>query len=248
MEQVKLKAIKKGKTLVEKVVDQIQTLIAAGELNPGDVLPVEFKLAKTLNIGKSTMREALKILETKGIVEVVPRKGVFVRQRQDPETGISMTLKLHPRYHLDLLESSRMYISGLAILACKKRTDSHLKRFKHILRDLKAEVDLITENRSSSEVYEQYGILFVEFFSLLGEATCNPVCEEMMNTMLDIQAQQLPLSDVILTEEPDMVRMTFELSRELVSWIEKRDAIMAHKTALKATHRLLEIVSAALSL
>ena len=63
------------RSLVEMVVDQVYTYLATGELKPGDIMPVESKLAKTFNIGTSTIREAMRILKAQGIVDFLPRKG-----------------------------------------------------------------------------------------------------------------------------------------------------------------------------
>ena len=76
---MKFDPIRKGKTIVHMVVDQILTHVATGKLKTGDVLPVETELARTFKIGKSTIREALRILETRGVIEIVPRKGIIIR-------------------------------------------------------------------------------------------------------------------------------------------------------------------------
>ncbi len=247
MADVKLKAIKKSKTIVEKVVDQIQTLIAAGKLKPGDVLPVEYNLAKTFNIGKSTMREALKILEAKGVVEVIPRKGVVVCEQVNPDNDISLTMYVSPRYYLDLLEFFRVHIAGLTVLACEKRTDSQLERIENVLGDLEATVNRIITKKAVRKTYEKYGHLYVAFYSLLGECTGNAVCRETLKTMLNIMLQQGPLSETILTGQPDLVRATFQLHKELIGMIRRQDSNKAYAIALKATQRLTDIASTALT-
>ncbi len=245
--QVKLQAIKKNKTIVEKVVDQIQTLIAADKLKPGDVLPVEYKLAKTFNIGKSSMREALKILEGKGVVEVIPRKGVVVCQQEETEDGISLTLQISPQYYLYTLEFFRVQIASFSVLACSKRTDSQIERFDDILLEIESTVDRMMTKKAIRRTFEKYGRLYVAFYSLLSECTGNPVCEKMLKELLASLLQQGPLAETILTGELGLVRPTFQLHAELIEMIKKQDPVQVHAIALKATERLSEIVSTVLS-
>ena len=66
------------KTIVEQVMDQIKDLIASGQLKPHDKIPTETELAQMFGIGRSSVREAIKIFQYLGILEVSPRKGTFV--------------------------------------------------------------------------------------------------------------------------------------------------------------------------
>jgi GntR family transcriptional regulator, transcriptional repressor for pyruvate dehydrogenase complex len=248
MPSLKLKPIQKNKTIVEKVVDQIETLIAASKLKPGDVLPVEFKLAKTFNIGKSAMREALKILETKGVLKVVPRKGVIVRKQEEQTAKeLLLTLKISPRQHLDLLALIRIHLAGMAILASENRSDSHIKRLHDTLAELETVVDLIAEKKAAKEIYKKYAKLYIKLYSLLGECTRNSLGEEILNTLVKTTNKQLPLGELILTDDPDMVRLTYQLHKKMVLSVEERDSRKAHETALKATQKLMDIVSGALA-
>ena len=52
-----------NKSVVERVVDQITNAIINGELLPGDKLPTEPELCETFNVGRNSVREAIKILE-----------------------------------------------------------------------------------------------------------------------------------------------------------------------------------------
>lgn len=68
----------KQQRLYEKVTDQIQELIAAGELAAGDRLPNERTLAEQFGVSRTVIREALKALAVRGLVEVRPGQGTFV--------------------------------------------------------------------------------------------------------------------------------------------------------------------------
>lgn len=59
-----------GKSLTERVADEIVRTIIGKELNPGDKLPNEFELAAKLGVGRSTVREAIKALVSRNVVEI----------------------------------------------------------------------------------------------------------------------------------------------------------------------------------
>ena len=68
----------------EEIVQQIKILIKEGKLLPGERLPAERVLADLLGVGRSSLREAISILETLGFVETRKRTGIFVRPVSSP--------------------------------------------------------------------------------------------------------------------------------------------------------------------
>lgn len=65
-----------------QILERIKAALISGELKPGDYLPSENELTHTLSIGKSSVREAIKMLQAIGIVEV--RRGQGTMIRRDP--------------------------------------------------------------------------------------------------------------------------------------------------------------------
>ncbi|MEJ2156081.1 MAG: FadR/GntR family transcriptional regulator [Desulfobacteraceae bacterium] len=70
-------AIRQSK-VSEDIVEQIKTLIREGQLKPGERLPSERQLAQILEVGRSSLREAINSLAMMGLVEVRQRKGIYV--------------------------------------------------------------------------------------------------------------------------------------------------------------------------
>jgi len=68
----------KVETPVDKIISQIRTLITSGELNPGDKLPPERKLAEKFGVGRSVVRDAIRKLEFYGIVKTLPQSGTVI--------------------------------------------------------------------------------------------------------------------------------------------------------------------------
>lgn len=74
--------------LYEQIVQQIEESIRAGRLKPGDQLPAERELALEFGVSRTAVREAVKTLSEKGLVEAYSGRGTFVT------SGKSSTVKL----------------------------------------------------------------------------------------------------------------------------------------------------------
>lgn len=72
MPEIKNLGFQKAKKnrIFQDVVDQIQEAILNNELKPGDMLPAERDLRETFNVSRGTLREALRVLEQKGLIEI----------------------------------------------------------------------------------------------------------------------------------------------------------------------------------
>ena len=62
----------------DKIIRQIRALITSGQLNPGDRLPPERKLAEKFGVGRSVVRDAIRKLEFYGIVKTQPQSGTVI--------------------------------------------------------------------------------------------------------------------------------------------------------------------------
>ena len=67
-------------TLVRSVIARLVSLIAKGTFKPGDRLPSERKLAQKMEVGRSTMREAMQSLALMNLIDIQPGRGTFVKE------------------------------------------------------------------------------------------------------------------------------------------------------------------------
>ena len=74
---VNLKKIN-NKSMVQQVIDRLTQAILDKQLRPGDKIPTETELAESLGIGRSTVREAIKILVYIGVLEIKRAEGTYV--------------------------------------------------------------------------------------------------------------------------------------------------------------------------
>src|SRR5437867_8832817 len=70
----------KSTRIYEEIVRQVKQMIAEGRLKSGDRLPPERDLAEKFVVSRSSVREALRALESLGLVEIRPGEGTFVRE------------------------------------------------------------------------------------------------------------------------------------------------------------------------
>jgi GntR family transcriptional repressor for pyruvate dehydrogenase complex len=98
------------------------------ELRPGDYLPSETELTKTLGIGKSSVREAVKMLQAMGVVEVRRGQGTVVRRHPGPDTISPLVFQLimEAGYPDDLIQLRLMFEPAYSVMAMERATaDDH---------------------------------------------------------------------------------------------------------------------------
>jgi DNA-binding GntR family transcriptional regulator len=109
------------RTLREVVADEIRDMIRTGALKPGERL-LEDRLAEQLGVSRNPIREAIRILENTGLVEVMPRRGAHVAL-------------LDPRRAVELLELRSVLEAFAAQLAAKRRTAEQLAEIRRCFDD-----------------------------------------------------------------------------------------------------------------
>ncbi len=114
--QKSVEARKLGRPVLSKLVqDYIRDYIVAHKLRPGDALPAEGQIAKYLEIGRSSVREAVRALESLGVLEVRHGNGLFVRGLNFDAvlTVLSYSVMFEPSALLDLLRIRKLLESSI---------------------------------------------------------------------------------------------------------------------------------------
>ena len=115
----------KAKSLVEQITDGITEAIISNQLRPGDRMPTENELAESFQVGKSSIREATKVLQALGIVEVRRGEGTFVAS---PTNGTVLNpalyqMMLDPEPIDKLIELRLIFEPEYSVLAMRRATD-----------------------------------------------------------------------------------------------------------------------------
>ena len=135
-------AVKKTK-VYEKVAEQIQRLIRDGLLKPGDKLPPERELAETFQVSRSSLRDAIRVLELMGMVEARQGEGTVVREPSGEAVASPLTAALlqQREFVSELLELRGMIEPTLAARAATHADADDLAHLGDILRRQKEKVD-----------------------------------------------------------------------------------------------------------
>ncbi len=120
------------KPLAEQIADRINQMIIDQQLQPDDKLPTEVELMAYLDVGRSTIREALKILVARNIVEIRRGKGTFVTRNpgmsKDPLGFAYMQDKL--KLAQDLLEVRARIEPWTAYLAAQRANEEDMEKLR----------------------------------------------------------------------------------------------------------------------
>lgn len=169
-----------NKSLVEKTADQIIEYLSNNNLNVGDKLPNEYNLAEELSVSRSTIREAIRSLTSRNILEVKRGVGTFVSEKkgvsEDP-LGFSLvddTLKLTN----DLFEIRYLIEPRMAELASIHASNEDIKSIKKLEKKIE---DVV--NNPGSEHFE----LDIKFHAVIAKASNNVA----MNHLIPIINQSI---------------------------------------------------------
>jgi GntR family transcriptional repressor for pyruvate dehydrogenase complex len=149
-----------------QVVDQVLEHVRSGQLAVGERLPSEAELALRLNVGRSSVREAIRTLETLGVVEVRRGRGTYVVM--DPgEMEPLPWLTAHSADLLELLEVREAVETKAAYLAALRGRDEEL-----IARLMQTEAEFERAVNTGESV--KLDILDLSFHNLIFQLSGNP--------------------------------------------------------------------------
>ena len=132
------------KTVVAQTMERIRELITSGLYKPGDKIPTEQELADRFGIGRSSIREAIKIFQHLGILESRVPKGTFLCERSHISTeAIAWSIFLGDDDMWEILEL-RQVIEEAAFLSMMTRYVRDKEFFRPIIKSLEAEVKIMS--------------------------------------------------------------------------------------------------------
>lgn len=154
---MKFQTIKKTR-VYEEVVKQLKELILSGELGPGEKLPSERDLAKEFGVSRVSIRQALTVLETLGLIERKVGGGTFsVAEKLDFEIDPMLEMIMKNKDQLkEPLEIRRILEPSLAQLAAERATEEDIRILEDSLKKQKKLIEkgeLIIEEDSRFHYY-----------------------------------------------------------------------------------------------
>jgi len=157
---------------VDSIIKQIKLLLSSGQLNPGDKLLSERKLAEKFGVGRAHVREAIKKLEFYGILRTLPQSGTYVAGLEISALEGLISDALHiETYDFQSLVETRLILEVSAIkLCCLRRTDEDLRILERSLKICEQKI-----NEGSAAVEED-----LNFHRQIAQASKNQVIKSMM--------------------------------------------------------------------
>ncbi len=134
-----------GRGVHGSTVEFLGSRIVGGSLQPGEVLDLT-EIGTELDVSKTALREALKVLTSKGLVDARQRKGTFVTERATWNILDSDVIRWHEMggrasaVLADLAEVRAIIEPGAASLAALRRTDDDIAELDAALADMRASV------------------------------------------------------------------------------------------------------------
>jgi GntR family transcriptional repressor for pyruvate dehydrogenase complex len=162
--------------LSEMAIEKIKEIIVSQNMGPGSKLPSERHLVDALGVGRSSVREALRILEIMGLVEVQPGKGAFVKALTGDLFMPLSDLLHNERESLQHHFEARMVLEPTAAaLAAKRASGAEVAQ-------LRKNIQTFQDNLASNNLV---GLIRadIQFHRLVANATENRTIEVCMNTI-----------------------------------------------------------------
>lgn len=184
-----------GNLLTRTVEKKIINIIKENKMQPGDKLKNEYELAELLEVGRGTIREAIKSLVSRNILEVRQGAGTFVSNKNGiPEDPLGLTfigdIKDNKNVAMDLLDIRLMLEPEIAAMAAVKGT---VKQIKSMLVQCKIVEELIKKG----EDYREADILF---HKRIAQCSGNRVMENLIPIINSSVSLTINLTEDIFRE------------------------------------------------
>ncbi|GAA4685036.1 FadR/GntR family transcriptional regulator [Pseudonocardia yuanmonensis] len=210
----------------QRVVDYVQNALAAGDLKPGDRLPSERELVEKFSIGRASVREALRVLESMELVRSQPR---------DPRGPLVLPVSVGPvRRSVAMLTSAKVFTLGELVqfrmiadasanlLAANRRTEAQL---------VALERNMARMRQSMPKGYHEFSRADTEFHELVAEAGGN----QLVQVYGDVtrEAIQSLISQTILNADDQTAHMLQSIRhhRAVFDAIADRNGLLASRLA-----------------
>jgi GntR family transcriptional regulator, transcriptional repressor for pyruvate dehydrogenase complex len=183
----RFRTVARESTLVERVAEQIEGRIVGGQLTAGERLPSERELAEQFGVSRTVIREAVRVLAAKSLLEVRSGSGTVVRAPTTRAIAQSMTLLLRTGERIDhaaIHEVRRTLEVEIAGLAAERRTAEDSTRLAELLAEMAALFD-----GEPAVVRDRFTTNDVLFHAALARATHNELFVLLLDSIADVMLE-----------------------------------------------------------
>jgi len=169
--------------LYEQIVQQIEESILKGTLKPGDQLPAERDLAQRFGVSRTAVREAVKALREKGLVEAYSGRGTFITSgtSQAIRQSLDMMMKIGPTDgSIHLAEVRAVLEPEIAALAATRAEEQHIAAMREAF-------EVMDRSRQDPVAFIEADL---DFHLALAEAAANPLILSLIDPIVGLLREQ----------------------------------------------------------
>jgi len=170
--------------ITEEVITAIENIIIDNELQPGDKLPSQLKLSQAFGVGSRSVREAVKALESRGLVETIHGKGVFVKNSNMDffleilKNNLAFHLPKGKKALIDLTNTRKIVETNVIHDIALDTPRGFISSFAALIDEMDRKID---ENN-----IEAYNLLDVELHKMIIKATDNAIIISIYNHLFEL--------------------------------------------------------------
>jgi GntR family transcriptional repressor for pyruvate dehydrogenase complex len=217
-----LKPISKTNRKFEDVLIQIKDEIVVKNLKPGDKLMPEREMSEALQVSRTSVREALRILEFFDVIQSKPGEGTIIRKPNIANllANFFPFFLLPTTINIELLEARKVLEGGIAVLAAARRTPQDIEKMQEALEGLLSD-DLVIQIQSD-----------LDFHQAMSHAAGNKTLSDILFVVSDVFAKNLQSNRLHLFKMPGAKEMLYNQHASVIQAIVAGDGEKA-KEALE---------------
>ena len=214
--------LEREQRLYERVAEKILELISSGTWKPGHRLPPERELSESFGVSRTVVREAVKALEARGVLESTTGSGVSVRLAdfnmvsRSLETYMQLSSNNPVDFEIRLNEVRRVLEVELVALAAGRATPEQLAQLREICLQM----------RLGGKTAQEMAELDFHLHVTLAQATQNELFKVLLAPLLDALRDQITLT---WQDFPHSVDVVLNQHEAIVSAVESGDAEAARQ-------------------
>jgi GntR family transcriptional repressor for pyruvate dehydrogenase complex len=214
----------KPKKVSSQIADQIRASILAGDFSPGDKLPPERTLAEMFGVSRPSVREALNVLSSAGLIESNQGGGTIVMSLVETADAppLSGLIRMQQDRALDVIEVRKCMESWTAFYAAQRSLPEDIRRMGTIIAGMERNLEGLQPSED----------LDANFHIVVARATHNIVWLHLMQTIFDAmkEFQQSVWRAVYITGDDH--HLLYQHHRAVFEAIEARNAEKAREAMM----------------
>jgi len=222
-----------GLTLSQKIERKIEEAIRQKKLIPGTKLPSEKELCAQFAVSRTALREALRRLSARGLIDIRKGSGIYVTELKIEDAINSLHLFYDLRFNSDLIlqiiEVRRLFEPEVARLASRNRTENDIKTLQKNLTEL----DKSNPDNTQLEVD-----IINRFHMNLAKATHNPIVLISLEPVYSLLPR---MRNLIYGNIEGEKEYTLKYQKELINALKSKDSQKAWDVSVVLLERNMEI-------